>query len=121
MRRTLVLAIAATSALLAGCYYGPYPYYPYGYRPTTVMSPASFDKSWDAALGAAADAGVLIQRADKEAGRITGTKAGVAVTIDVRPQQDKSLQVIFTAPDATETNPTLGERWSAAYNRRMGR
>ena len=25
------------------------------------------------------------------------------------------------APDSTETNPTLNQRWVAAYNRRMGR
>src|SRR6478735_12277040 len=113
MRTRLHLAALAAATLLAGCYYGPYPYYPYyGYRPTTITSPANFDKSWDAAVGAAADAGVLVQRADREIGRITGTKGGAAVTIDVKPQADKSLHVIFTAPDATETNPTLGERWS---------
>ena len=121
--RSSTIAAAALCTLLTSCYWGPYPYGPYyyGYKPTTVTSPASFDKSWDAALGALADAGVLIGRADRDAGRISGTKGGVAVTVDVKPQPDKSLQVIFTAPDATETNPTLGERWSASYNRRMGR
>ena len=84
-------------------------------------SPPSFDRSWDAALGAATDVGVQITRADRATGRITGTKAGAAVTIDLRPQADNTLQVIFTAPDSKESNPTLNDRWLSAYNRRMGR
>ena len=43
------------------------------------------------------------------------------MTIDVRPQADKTLQVIFNAPDSKETNPTLNDRWLAVYNQRMGR
>lgn len=122
MSRSLPLAtVVCAAVLLAGCAYPYYPYYPYGATPTTTVTPASFDKSWDAALAAAADAGVLISRADREAGRITGTKAGAAVTIDVQPQPDKSLKVIFNAPDSTQNNPTLGEQWHAAYQRRMGR
>ena len=117
MRRLLPFALVAASALLAGCYVAPYPY-PYT---TTVVSPPSFDRSWDAALGAATDVGVDINRADRAAGRITGTKAGAVVTIDLRPQADNTLQVIFTAPDSKESNPTLNDRWLAAYNRRMGR
>ena len=119
-RRRLLLGASAVaaSALTAGCVYAPYPY---AYTPTTVVSPPSFDRSWDAALGAAADAGVQITNADRANGRITGTKAGAAVTVDLRPQTDNTLQVIFTAPDSKETNPTLNERWLAAYQRRMGR
>ena len=86
-----------------------------------VVSAPSFDKSWDAALGAATDVGVQITSADRANGRITGTKAGAAVTIDVRPQADNTLQVIFNAPDSKETNPTLNARWLAVYNQRMGR
>jgi hypothetical protein len=84
-------------------------------------TPPSFDRSWDAALGAAADAGVQVTRADRANGRITGTKAGAAVTIDLRQQADNTLQVIFNAPDSKESNPTLNDRWLTAYNRRMGR
>jgi len=116
-------AVAAASALLlSGCYVAPY--YPYGVYPpttTTIKSPPSFDRSWDAALGAAADAGVQVTGADRGNGRITGTKAGANVTIDLRPQADNTLQVIFTAPDSRESNPTLNDRWLNAYQRRMGR
>jgi hypothetical protein len=124
MKHLHIPAIAAAGVLLAGCY-APYPY-PYGYTaqpaPTTaVATPPSFDKSWDAALGAANDAGVQVTGADRNSGRISGTKAGGPVTIDLRPQADNTLQVVFNAPGSTESNPTLNDRWLQAYNRRMGR
>jgi hypothetical protein len=116
------LLALAPLAVLAGCYVAPYPY------PTTVTPPPtvtraapSFDKSWDAALGAAADAGIDITSADKGAGRITGRKAGAAVAITLTRQSDNSLQVAFDAPDSKESNPSLSDRWLAAYQRRMGR
>lgn len=115
--RRLSLALVAAAALVAGCVVAPYPY---GY-PTSGPAPANFDRSWDAALGAANDAGVQVTNADRSTGRITGSKAGAPVTIELRPQADYSLQVSFSAPTSKETNPTLGERWTAAYNRRMGR
>jgi len=118
MTRLLCLFVFAMSMLLVGCVYAPYPY---PYATTTVASPPSLDRSWDAALGAAADVGVQITNADRANGRITGAKAGAAVTIDLRPQTDNTLQVIFAAPDSKESNPTLNDRWLSAYQRRMGR
>ena len=118
MSRRPYLALMAASALIGGCVVAPYPYPGY---PTTVSTPPSFDRSWDAALGAAADVGVQVTRADRANGRITGTKAGAAVTIDLRQQADNTLQVIFNAPDSKESNPTLNDRWLTAYSRRMGR
>jgi hypothetical protein len=124
MSRLPSLAILCASALLSGCV-AIAPYYPWAPTPatpvTTGTTPASFDKSWDAALGAAGDAGILISRADRANGRIAGTKGGASVTIDVQPQADKTLKVTFNAPDSKEASPTLGERWQAAYNKRMGR
>jgi hypothetical protein len=93
--------------------------YPYGYP--AGPGPANFDRSWDAALGAAADAGVQVTSADRASGRISGSKAGAAVNIALLPQADGSLRVSFDAPDAKETNPTLNERWLSSYQRRMGR
>jgi hypothetical protein len=118
MTRLLCVFVFAVSTLVAGCVVAPYPY---PYTTTTVASPPSFDRSWDAALGAAADVGVQITNADRATGRITGAKAGAAVTIDLRPQTDNTLQVIFTAPDSKESNPSLNDRWLSAYQRRMGR
>ena len=108
--------LVATSALIAGCVIAPPPSYP-----IIVSAPPSFDRSWDAALGAAQDAGVQVTLADRTGGLITGTKAGAAVTIELRRLSDNSLQVRFSAPDSKEINPKLDERLLSAYNRRMGR
>ena len=117
MRRPLQLATLLTLALLGGCVVAPYP----SSYPVTESLPPSFDRSWDAALGAAADVGIQISHADRASGLIKGSKAGAAVTIALQPQPDKSLRVSMDAPDAKESNPTLNERWLAAYQRRMGR
>jgi hypothetical protein len=112
----LIVSSFACAVLLAACVAYPYPP-PY----TTAPTPANFDRSWDAALGAAADAGVQISSADRATGRITGSKAGAQVVIMLLRQADGSLQVSFNAPDSRETNPTLNDRWLASYQRRMGR
>ena len=112
-----LLIVSLILALLAGCVVYPYP----DAVPVTTMVPPSYDRSWDAALGAAADAGVQITSADRASGRITGSKAGAAVTIDVVRLSDGNVRVGFTAPASKETNPTLNDRWLAAYHRRMGR
>lgn len=117
MTALLRIAVVTAAALLAGCVVEPYP----TAYPSTVPRPPSFDRSWDAALGAAAEVGVQVGNADRGNGRITGSKAGAAVTIELRQQPDNSLQVSFDAPASKESNPTLSERWLAAYHRRMGR
>jgi hypothetical protein len=119
---TFLRALApALLAVLAGCVVAPYPYTVSTPPPTVTREAPSFDKSWDAALGAAADAGIDVTSADKAAGRIAGRKAGAAVTITLTRQLDSSLQVAFNAPDSKEANPSLNDRWLAAYQRRMGR
>ena len=95
------LPVLCCAALLGGCV--AYPYYPDG---TPV---------------AAADAGVQVTDADRASGRISGVKAGAAVSIGVQQLADGRVQVSFQAPASREANPSLDERWLAAYNRRMGR
>ena len=112
-RLILLFAIALP---LAGCV-GSYP----TEVPQTVTTLPSFDRSWDAALGAAADVGVEVTSADRAAGRITGSKAGAEVTIDVLRQADGTLRVSCKTRGSQETNPTLDDRWRSAYERRMGR
>lgn len=110
-RRLALAALAVT--LLAGCvYYGPSPY---------PGSPSTFDRAFDAAVGAARDSGVAVSVADRSTGRIAGTKAGAAVTINLLRQADGSVRVEFNAPDSPQTNPTLAEQLNMAYQRRMGR
>jgi hypothetical protein len=110
-RRSLFAVIAALA--LPGCAASePAP-------PVPVQS--TFDRSFDAALAAATDAGVEVHSADPASGRIQGAKSGVEVTIDLTRQPDGTVRIEFTAPGSTETNPKLSERWYSAYQRRMGR
>jgi|KBSSwiStaDraftv2_1062776.scaffolds.fasta_scaffold226648_2 hypothetical protein len=115
MRRLSLLLVAA-SALIGGCIFESYPTHP-----VVVSTPANFDRSWDAAVGAAQDVGVQLTLVDRTAGNITGTKGGAAVRIELRQLVDNSVQVKFSAPDSTETNPKLGDLWLNAYHKRMGR
>ena len=111
-RFSFMISALAAALLLGGCYT----------TPTAVPAgPSKFDRSWDAALGAAADVGVQITSADRASGRITGNKADTAVTIAVQQQADGSVRVSFDAPTAKEAKPTLNEQWLASYQRRMGR
>jgi len=116
MKRILIaIAGLAASVLIGGCVA-----YPYGV-PVAPPGPSNFDRAWDAALGAAADSGVQVGVADRASGRITGSKAGAAVTITLQTQADGTVRVSFSAPASQETNPALNERWLSSYQRRMGR
>jgi hypothetical protein len=90
-------------------------------QPAAPAGPSKFERSWDAALGAAADAGVEITSADRASGRITGNKNGTDVLITLQPQANGSVVVSFEAPNAQGADATLKERWLANYQRRMGR
>ena len=111
-----LLLLFAIALPFASCFYSPPPEVP-----QTVTTSPSFDRSWDAALGAANDVDVKVTSADRAAGRITGNKAGAEVTIDVLRQADGKLRVSFKQRGSQEQNPTLDERWTSAYERRMGR
>ena len=115
---TASLMAGLVASLISGCVAYPYPY---TYAQPMPATPSRFDRAWDAALGAAADAGVQVGVADRSSGQINGVKAGAAVSIRLQTLADGSVQVAFNAPNSLETNPTLNERWLAAYNRRMGR
>lgn len=86
-----------------------------------VPGAAKYDRAFDAAVGAAQDIGVDVTRADRAAGRIAGTKAGVEVSIWLQWQPNGSTKIEFNAPGGAETSPKLSDQWTAAYNRRMGR
>jgi len=111
----LLLAAAVACATITGCYYyGPGPgYYTYTY-------PATYDRAWSAALGALQDAGVQTTRVDQGAGVARGTVNGVDVTVSVDRQADGSTRVQFDARPS-DRDPTLAQRFSQAYERRMGR
>ena len=109
-----ILALILGSATLAGCVvYEPVPgYYPGG---------SNFDRAWSAALGGTQDAGVQVNAAEPATGFIRGTKDGIDVTVTVARQADGSVRVQFDSKGATQQDPGLGDRFSRAYDRRMGR
>jgi len=108
------LGVAAVVALLGGCVvYEPVPV---GYS-----QPASFDRSWNAAVGAMREQGVTIAQEDRAAGVVRGTRGGINVTGNVRPQADGSVRVQFDTSGATASDPTLIDRITRSYQAYMGR
>jgi hypothetical protein len=106
--RAILLALAVT---LAGCY--PYEVVPGG--------PASFDRSWEAAVGALRDQGLEIVSADRATGVASGRRGVVEVTARVRSQADGTVRVEFHTPGGGAPDRDLMERVSRAYDARMGR
>lgn len=105
-------ACAALVALSACTYYAV----PAG---TVVMTPASYDRSFSAAAGAMRDEGLAITVQDPANGTVIGKSDSSIVTATVRQQADGSVQVRFDSTDGRD--PTLLERISRSYDRRMGR
>jgi len=116
MRLPLTSACVALAAVVALATLSACPYYPPG---TVVMTPASYDRSFAAAAGAMHDQGLTITVQDPSSGTVVGTLNGGTVTASVRQQSDGSVQVRFDSSGAAD--PTLLERISLSYDRRMGR
>lgn len=114
MRRAVVV-LATLVAVLQGCvvYDTPSGYYVNTY-------PSTFDRAWDAALGALQDAGVQVTSADRASGIARGAAGAVDVTVTVLRQADGTTRVQFDAR-GSQNDPTLAQRFSSAYDRRMGR
>ena len=114
--RMIALGVFLVSAVVAGCTY-------YEVAPGVVATsvPASFDRSWSAAIGAFDDQGVRITSQDRSAGQIRGTRDGIDVVGNVRTQADGSVRVEFSTSGATARDPVLIHRISRAYDRDMGR
>jgi hypothetical protein len=108
-----LLAALIFAVTAAGCVvYEPVPY---------PGAPASFDRSWNAALGAAQDVGLAVTSADRTSGRIQGRRDTTEITITVTPQADGRVIVKFNATGPGPQEQGLNERLATAYNRRMGR
>ena len=111
------LAVSLALASLGGCYVYD-PYYP---APQTVMRPASYEKSWNAAQGAMVDEGVKIHVADRANGVIEGRRGGIDVKASVRSQADGAVRVEFNTTGSLDEDRGLSDRISRAYDYRMGR
>ena len=105
LRTTIALLFA--SCLTAACVYAPY-------------YSSNYDRAWNAALGGVQDAGVSITQADPESGYIRGNRNGIDVTVQVVRQYDGSVRVQFDSKNDAR-DPQLADRFSQAYDRRMGR
>ena len=106
------LSLSALTVVLActGCSSQPEP------QLVPAKGAAKYDRSFDAAVGACKDIGVEVSKADRAAGRIAGTKDGVEVAIWLQWQANSGdTKIEFSGPGS------IGQPWSAAYNRRMGR
>jgi hypothetical protein len=108
---TIFVLLLAASLPTACVVYEPVPAY---------SSPSTFDRAWNAALGALQDNGVQITSSDRGTGAIRGAKDGADVTVSVVRQADGTTRVQFDAKQA-ERSPGLADRFSQAYERRMGR
>ena len=93
------------------------------YEPAPVYAPApsGFDRSWNAAAGAARDVGVRIDSEDRARGVIAGTRDGRDVTITVGTQADGRVRVEISARGPAGSDRGLADEISRAYDRRMGR
>ncbi len=100
-------------AVLSGCAREPAPVY--------VPAPSTFDRAWNAALGAVRDEGVQVMSEDRAAGTISGSKGDQEVTIGLRSQADGSVRIEFSQRGPKSADPGLAQRISRAYDRRMGR
>ena len=114
-RCVAALLLGLGLAGLGGCVY--YPAAPY---PAPVSTgPRTFDRAYDAALGALSDQGLRIVSQDRASGQIVGTRGNSSVSASVRPQADGTTRVEFST--SGEPDAGLSQRVLSAYNARMGR
>jgi len=86
-----------------------------------TYEPDPLQQSWQAATGAISDVGLTLVTADQATGTIRGTKGRTEGIIAVRMRGDGRVGVEITSRDPDRVDPTLTERLTQAYNRRMGR
>lgn len=110
---TAIFLVVMTGCVVYGTVPPPEPVYSY--------RPATFERSWNAALDAMEDAGVRIVSADRNSGIIKGARGSAEATVTVRTQADGRVRVGFSAKGPTGHDQDLADRIYHAYERRMGR
>jgi hypothetical protein len=123
MARTfgIFFVCAACTALLGSCVaYEPVPvYYPSAPPPAPRPAP-TFDRAWNAVLGALHETGVRVSSADFATGVIRGTKDRTDLFVSVARQGNGTIQVEIEAKGPQGRDTGLASRISEAYQRRMG-
>lgn len=122
MKNMFIGMTAATALAIgaSGCYVYD-PYHPYAYGNPADASAATFDRSWNAMLGAFSDQGLAVVAQDRAAGTIDGRKGAIRVTSHVFTQADGTIRAEFNAGGELSQDPGLPDRISRAYDARMGR
>src|SRR5262245_47300567 len=115
-RRHLSTALCGILTVLcaASCTY-------YQAAPAPSSGPSTFDRAWNAALGAADDNGVAVVSADRTSGVIQGSRDASDVTMRVFTQADGRVRVEISVKGPQGTDSVLAQQLSASYNRNMGR
>lgn len=116
--RILAAGIAvAAGFMLQACYTAPAP------TPVPTRSIGErFEQSWQAARGAASDAGVRVTSEDRSNGTIRGDQGSSTVAITVITQADASIQVGFAVNGGgASQDKNVKDHLTRAYQRRMGR
>jgi hypothetical protein len=102
----------ASALLLAACV---------AYAPAPAPQPSTYDRAYNAMLGALSDQGVRVAGAQPSSGVITGTRGSITVIATVAPRPDGSVEVSFKTRGNIDEDPKLIDRVAASYNARMGR
>ena len=106
-RRALCLALAA----LVGCAAGP--------QRTHFDSQASYDRTFDGAVGAMADQKMIFSVQDRRHGNIVAALKGDTITATFEMLLDGTIRVSFNAQNQPPIDPGLLTRVAAAYEQRM--
>ena len=85
------------------------------------QQPSTYDRAYNAMLGAMSDQGVRISDAQPATGVITGARGNITVISTVAPRPDGSVEVAFKTRGNIQEDPKLIDRIGASYNARMGR
>jgi hypothetical protein len=104
--------------MLGGC--TVYQTAPGVYSPAPPARAPAFERSWNAALGAFGDQGVVISNADRAKGMIQGHRGDVEMTANLRTQSDGSVRVQFNKVGPSAQDPELIDRVSRSFDARMG-
>ncbi len=111
--RALVRPLLIASALiLSACV---------AYAPPPPPQPSTYDRAYNAMLGAMSDQGVRVTDAQQSTGVITGARGSITVISTVAPRPDGSVEVAFKTRGNIQEDPKLIDRIGASYNARMGR
>lgn len=88
---------------------------------TAGPEPTTYDRAWNAAVGALDEVGVQVTTSDRPSGQIRGTHNGVPVAVSIVRLPDGRTRVQFEAKGAKARDPELPGRFLDAYERRMNR